>query len=169
MFHHLIFIINILWMYSLFGVFSSKEAFMLSNDGKMLFQGTYKEILQVKMENQDTKKSQVKSNRREHGAPGHLYTKAKEVLNMSRDMTKPTKWVCAQRRLRSAWASVQSDQSSLSARRKLGSLATHWVHSENLDQTGRMPGWSESSLGAHSFCWFCHVITKENVIVGEKG
>ena len=25
--------------------------------------------------------------------------------------TKPTKWVCAQRRLRSAWASVQSDQS----------------------------------------------------------
>ena len=30
---------------------------------------------------------------------------------MSRDMTKPTKWVCAQRRLRSAWASAQSDQS----------------------------------------------------------
>ena len=26
-------------------------------------------------------------------------------------MTKPTKWVCAQRRLRSAWASAQSDQS----------------------------------------------------------
>ena len=30
---------------------------------------------------------------------------------MSRDMIKPTKWVCAQRRLRSAWASAQSDQS----------------------------------------------------------
>ena len=30
---------------------------------------------------------------------------------MSRDMTKPTKWVCAQRRLRSDWASAQSDQS----------------------------------------------------------
>ena len=30
---------------------------------------------------------------------------------MSHDMTKPTKWVCAQRRLRSAWASAQSDQS----------------------------------------------------------
>ena len=29
---------------------------------------------------------------------------------LSRDMTKPTKWVCAQRRLRSAWASAQSDQ-----------------------------------------------------------
>ena len=51
--------------------------------------------------------------------------------------TKPTKWLCAQRRLRSAWASTQSDQSSLSAWRKLGSLATdaqadlslRWVHS----------------------------------------
>ena len=30
---------------------------------------------------------------------------------MSRDMTKPTKWLCTQRRLRSAWASAQSDQS----------------------------------------------------------
>ena len=30
---------------------------------------------------------------------------------MSRNMTKPTKWLCAQRRLRSAWASAQSDQS----------------------------------------------------------
>ena len=30
---------------------------------------------------------------------------------MSRDMTKATKWLCAQRRLRSAWASAQSDQS----------------------------------------------------------
>ena len=30
---------------------------------------------------------------------------------MSRDTTKPTKWVCAQRRLRSAWVSAQSDQS----------------------------------------------------------
>ena len=45
---------------------------------------------------------------------------------MSLDMTKPTKWVCAQRSLRSAWASAQSDQSSLSAWRKLGSLATQY-------------------------------------------
>ena len=54
-------------------------------------------------------------------------------------MTKPTKWVCAQRRLRSAWASAQSDQSLLSAWRKLGPLATHWVHSKDSDQTVRMP------------------------------
>ena len=31
--------------------------------------------------------------------------------SVSRDMTKPTKWLCAQRRLRSAWASAQFDQS----------------------------------------------------------
>ena len=30
---------------------------------------------------------------------------------LSRDMTKPTKWLCAHRRLISAWASAQSDQS----------------------------------------------------------
>ena len=30
-------------------------------------------------------------------------------------------------------------ESSLSARRNLGSLATHWAHSEDSDQTGRMP------------------------------
>ena len=52
--------------------------------------------------------------------------------NVSRLMTKPTKWLCAQWRLRSAWASV-------SAWRKLRSLATHWAHSEDSDQTGRMP------------------------------
>ena len=35
----------------------------------------------------------------------------KKKKNMSHDMTKPTKWVCAQQRLRSAWASADSDQS----------------------------------------------------------
>ena len=31
--------------------------------------------------------------------------------HMSRNITKQTKWLCAQRRLRLAWASAQSDQS----------------------------------------------------------
>ena len=35
--------------------------------------------------------------------------------------------------------SDQPDQSSLSAWRKLGSLATHWANSKDSDQTGRMP------------------------------
>ena len=52
---------------------------------------------------------------------------------------KPTTCGCAQLRLRSTWASAQSDQSSLCA---------HWVDkdpsflhadSEDSDQTGRMP------------------------------
>ena len=48
--------------------------------------------------------------------------------------------MCAQWRLGSDWASAQSDQSSLSAWRKLGSLATLWTH-------GECPYWSESLLG----------------------
>ena len=38
-----------------------------------------------------------------------FYLKAYKIL--SRLVTRPTKWLCAQRRLRSAWASAQSDQS----------------------------------------------------------
>ena len=40
--------------------------------------------------------------------------------HLSHLMTKPTKWLCAQRRLRSAWASAQSDQ------------CLHHPHEENL-------------------------------------
>ena len=49
--------------------------------------------------------------------------------------------LCAQRRLRSAWTSALSDQSSLSAWSNIRSSATHCVHCEYSDQTGRMP-WS---------------------------
>ena len=97
---------------------------------------------------------------------------------------KTNKMACApSKNSRSAWASTQSDQSWVSAWRKLGSLATHWVQSKDSDQSGhpvwsvfavsmkkakvlsypmsaqlrrRCPGWSESSLDKHPFCWFCH-------------
>ena len=59
-------------------------------------------------------------------------------FHLSRLMKKTTNWLCAQRTLGSAWASAQSDQSSLSAWRKLGSLSTHWAHSKDSDQTGRI-------------------------------
>ena len=59
------------------------------------------------------------------------------LFQMSRDMTKPTKWVCTQWRLRSAWAC--GSESSLSAWINHWSLVTHWAHSEDSDQTGRMP------------------------------
>ena len=29
-----------------------------------------------------------------------------------------------------------------------------------LIRLGGYPGWSESSLGAHSLCWFCHVVAQ---------
>ena len=62
---------------------------------------------------------------------------------MSCLMTKPTlNDLCAQRRLKSTWASAQSDQSlccPLSAWRNIGSSATHWAHCEDSDQTGQMP------------------------------
>ena len=65
--------------------------------------------------------------------------------------------LCAQRRLNSAWASAQSDQSS---------LCTQWVtkdprflhaDSEDSDQTGRMPRLISLHWAHRSFCWFCHV------------
>ena len=52
---------------------------------------------------------------------------------------KTSKLMCTQRRLRSAWASAQSDQSLLTAWRKIGSITTLWAHREDSDQTGRMP------------------------------
>ena len=67
-------------------------------------------------------------------------------------MMKPTKWLCAQRRLRSAWASAQSDQlrpAWESAQFDQSSLCTQWVDrkpsfrhadSEDPDQTGHFVG-----------------------------
>ena len=69
---------------------------------------------------------------------------------MSHDMTKPTKWLCAQPRLRSAWASTQSDQSLRCALN--GQLRTQGCFvrtAKTLIRLGRCPGWSESSLGTH--------------------
>ena len=56
---------------------------------------------------------------------------------MSCLMTKPTKWHVhpAKTQISLVTHPVWSE-SSLSAWRKLGSLATHWVHSEDSDQTG---------------------------------
>ena len=74
--------------------------------------------------------------------------------------------MCAQRRLRSEWASTQSDhslrcqislgicsvwsESLLSAWGNIGPLTCYWVHS----QMGGCPGWSESSLGTRHFAGF---------------
>ena len=55
-------------------------------------------------------------------------------------MTKPTKWsVCPAKTQISLGICPVWSESSLSTWRKLWSLATHWAHSEDSDQTGRMP------------------------------
>ena len=60
--------------------------------------------------------------------------------HMSRSMTKPTMWPVhpAKTQISLGIHPVWSE-SSLSAWRNLWSLATHWVHSKDSDQTGWMP------------------------------
>ena len=62
-----------------------------------------------------------------------------ETSSVSRDTTKPTTWLCAQRRLRSAWASAYSVQGLCWPLEEPWSLTTSWAHSEDSDQTERMP------------------------------
>ena len=73
------------------------------------------------------------------GLRGNLLVLRKLKTNLSHLMTKPTKWLCAQRRLRSAWASAQSDQSSLCAQWVAKDPSFLHADSEASDQTGRMP------------------------------
>ena len=62
------------------------------------------------------------------------------ISDLSRLMTKPTTWHMRPAKtqislgIRPVWS-----ESLLSAWKKLESLATHWVHNEDSDQTGRMP------------------------------
>ena len=59
---------------------------------------------------------------------------------MSRRMTNPTKWpLCLAKTQISLDIHPVWSESSLSAWRNIGSSATHWVHCEDSDQTGRMP------------------------------
>ena len=68
---------------------------------------------------------------------------------MSCCMTKPTKRMCAQQRLRSAWASAQSYQSLHCPHEEtLGTLLPIERTVKTLIRLGGCPGWSESSLGA---------------------
>ena len=68
-----------------------------------------------------------------------LYLQVHLNQHLSHLMTKPTKWLCAQRRLRSAWASAHSDQSSLCA--KWVAKDPSFLHADSES--------SESLLGTH--------------------
>ena len=79
-----------------------------------------------------------------------------EIVNtgtpeMSHLMTKPTKWLCTQRRLRSAWASTQSDQSLCCPHEEsLGPYLPIERTVKTLIRLGGCPSWSESSLGTNA-------------------
>ena len=65
--------------------------------------------------------------------------------------------MCAQRRLRSALASAQSDQNIRCPHKEtLGPKLPTERTAKTLIRLGGCPGWSESLLSALSFCWFCH-------------
>ena len=65
--------------------------------------------------------------------------------------------MCAQWRLRSAWASAQSDKSSLCT--QWVAKDTRFLHadSQDSDQAWRMPRLIWVIPGSTSYCWFCHV------------
>ena len=75
--------------------------------------------------------------------------KFNDVANkISHDMTKPTKWVCAQRRLRSAWASAKSDQSLCCPHEEsLGPYLPIERTAKTLIRLGGCPGWPEFFAG----------------------
>ena len=96
--------------------------------------------------------SSIKRHKRK--AKGQLKLKR----NLSHLMRKPTNWHVhpAKTQISLGIRPVRSE-SSLSAWRKLGSLATHWAHTKESDQTGRMPRliWVFAGRTCH-FVDFCH-------------
>ena len=58
--------------------------------------------------------------------------------------------------VRAVWS-----ESSLSAWRNFGFLATHWAHSEDSDQTTWI--WV---IAGHIFCWFCHAVALVLTLIG---
>ena len=57
---------------------------------------------------------------------------------------------------RSAWASTQSDQLRWPPEARFGRVLPIERTAKTLIRLGGCPGWSESSLCARLFCWFCH-------------
>ena len=68
--------------------------------------------------------------------------------------------VCTHRRLRPAWAFAQSDQSSLSAWRSIGTFGYPSSAQRRLISLVRCPGWSCLRWVHRSFCWFCYAVAQ---------
>ena len=87
-----------------------------------------------------------------------------KITNLSRLVIKPTKWhVCLAKiqislGIRPVWS-----ESLLSAWRKLGSLATHWAHSEDWSDWAHAQA-DLSLRWAQSFCWLeAHLEIHNNI------
>ena len=108
-----------------------------------------------------------------------LFYSSCTILNLNRLMRKPIKWHVRPAKtqislgIRRVWS-----ESSLSAWRNLGSLATHWAHSEDSDQTGRMPRliWVFAGRTCHFvgfvmrwlICWYLLVVTCAEVVIAHS-
>ena len=80
--------------------------------------------------------------------PYAMFSEVVSIWKLSHGMTNHQHDLCAQRRLRSAWASAQSDQSQrCSPEAKLGPKLPIDRTAKTLIRLGGCPGWSESSLG----------------------
>ena len=79
---------------------------------------------------------------------------------MSRLMTKPTKWNVPSK------DSYQPGHMPSLIRVLVVRMKKAWVLLYPLTAQRRLwsdcgcPGWSESLLGTHSFCWFCHIMAQ---------
>ena len=93
-----------------------------------------------------------------------------DVSQLSSLVTKPTKWhVCPAKTQISLGICPVWSESSLSAWRKLRSLATHSAHSEDSDQTGRMPRliWVFAERTCH-FVGFLMMFLNYLLLLGAK-
>ena len=80
-----------------------------------------------------------------------LYVYCLPCLHLSYDMTKPTKWMCAQRRLRSAWASAQSDQS-------LRCALNGWLRTQGFFmQTAKTLHWEHTHFVGFVMSWLIYI------------
>ena len=99
-------------------------------------------------------------------------------IYMGHCMTKPAKWPVWPAKteisldIRPVWS-----EWSLSAWRKLGSLATHWTHNEGSDQTEWMPRltWVFAGRTSHfvgfvmrRLTWFCLSPVSDNLDLGRR-
>ena len=65
-----------------------------------------------------------------------------------------------QRRIRSAWDPPSLIRVFTVQMKKAWVLSYPMSAQKRLTRLGGCPGWSESSLGAESFCWFCHEVAQ---------